>query len=175
MTKPTGQRKTSKTMHTMETLFAKTIEVGNCLEWQGYTANGVPMICHAGKMVSVRKLMLDLQGVEVKKGAQMGCTCLSRNCVEPSHIVQRDKKQHAKHMSLSPNRNETARIAKMTATSRKTRAKITIDQAREARASEEAHHVIAARFGVSRGIVTRIRAGTAWKEHTSPFAGLGAR
>ena len=68
-----------------------------------------------------------------------------------------------------------ARIAKLAAYGRAHRAKLTLDQARTIRMSDESGTVLAERYSVSRQTVNRIKAGTAWREVSTPFAGLGAR
>ncbi len=174
MTASTGKRRTrGVAVQTMETLLARTVEVGECREWQGYVGNGVPQVSHQGKVVAVRRLMLELQGRTLRPGDHAGCSCGNSLCVQ--HIVQRTHAQHARAMSKSPARSELARAAKLAQHARAHRAKITMEIAREIRCSPDSGPVLAARYGIDKGLVSRIRRNEAWREFSSPFAGLGSR
>jgi hypothetical protein len=169
-------RKTKpKAVQTMETLLARTEEIGDCRQWLGYVGNKVPQVSHDGKVIAVRRLMLTLNGKELRTGDSAGVKCGHQWCVEPEHIAQRDKSQHARKMSKSPNRNEQKRAANVAAFKRANGAKITMEQAREIRASDESGHVLAGIYGIDKARIARIRRNEAWKEFSSPFSGLGAR
>lgn len=163
-----------KQVQTMESLLARTTEEGDCLLWQGYVGNGVPQVSHGGKVVSVRRLMLEMMGRVVKPTDFTPARCGCRTCVEPSHIVQRTHQQHAIAMLKAP-RNETVRVAKLQAYKRTHSAKLTLEQAREIRSSPETGAALARQYGVDKSLVSMIRLGKSWREMTSPFAGLGAR
>jgi len=175
MTKSTGKVKRAFTVHTIESLMAKTIEEGECRLWTGYTQKNNPQIMHKKKMVLVRRLILKLQGKTVGKTDHASTTCGVCGCVEPTHLILRTHSEHASMMGLSSNRKRLARAAKLADWARKNTAKLTIQIAREIRASDESGPVLAARFGVQRGMISRIRRGQAWREFGgNPFAGLGA-
>jgi len=175
VTKSTGKVKRAFTVHTIESLMEKTIEEGDCRLWTGYIGNNTPQVSHEKKMVMVRRLILKLKGKRVARADHVGTTCGVCGCVEPSHIQQRTRREHSSLMGLSPNRNRLARAAKMAKHARENRAKLSIEIAREIRASDESGPVWAARLGITRGLVSRIRRGQAWREFGgNPFAGLGA-
>ena len=153
---------------------ARTVEEGDCALWQGYIGNTVPQVSHAGKVVPVRRLMLEMQGRELRPGEYAVPRCKNPECVHPDHILVRNPAQHSKAMLAVP-RNEQLKAARLAEYKRKHAAKITIEIAREIRASAEAGHVLGARFGIDKSQVARIRKGTSWREFSSPFAGLGAR
>lgn len=168
-------RKTKpKQVQTIETMLARTTEEGECRLWNGYIGNGVPQVSHKGKVVAVRRLMLDLQGRELKPGEHAVPRCKNPECVHPDHILVRNASQHSKAMLAVP-RNEPLRAARCAEHKRKNGAKINMEIAREIRASDEAGHVLGARFGIDKSMVARIRNGDSWREFSSPFAGLGAR
>lgn len=163
-----------KTIHTIESLMALTTEEGDCRLWDKYLGNGVPMIFHDGKLIQVRKLMLMLQGIEVRT-RYTSPSCNNPLCVEPSHIVQRTSKQQHSHMAkmVSASPSNHSRIIKITKARREQVGKITQEQAIEIRMSDESGPVLADRFGITRSMVNRIKRGQSWvQEFGNPFAGL---
>ena len=50
-----------------------------------------------------------------------------------------------------------------------------MEKAQEIRASDKPCHVLALVYGVDKSMVSRVRRGEAWRDYSSPFAGLGAR
>ena len=163
------------TVHTVETLLAKTEEVGDCREWTGYMGNNVPMANHEGRFLAVRRVMLMLSGVPEEKIGYACCKHGNQRCVNPDHIVNRSQSQHSKLNGKRGAKNEIVRVTKMMAYGRTHRAKLTLEQAREIRVSTESGPVAAKRHGVSRQTIDRIRLGISWRDLGSPFAGLGAR
>lgn len=178
MTKPKdpgsdGRKNRPLAVQTMESLIARTDEEGDCLIWKGYIGNGVPQVSHHGKVIAVRRLMLELQGRVLRIGDHAASKCRNPSCVNPEHISHRNKFQHSAAMHSAP-RNEEVRAAKLAAFRRKT-AKLDMEKAREIRCSDESGPVLAARYGVDKALVSRIRRNEAWREFSNPFAGLGAR
>lgn len=163
-----------KTIHTIESLMALTTEEGDCRLWDKYLGNGVPMVYHDGRFIQVRKLILELQGVDVW-ARYTSPRCNNPLCVEPSHIIQRSPKQQHTHMakrvSIAP--SNQGRIIKITKARREQVGKITQAQAIEIRMSDESGPVLAERFGITRSMVNRIKRGKSWvQEFGNPFAGL---
>lgn len=157
-------------VHTVESLLERTVEEGQCYLWQGYKANGVPMVDRDGKMVSVRRLIAELQGREVKRGyyvASCGCT----DCVAPNHILYRHPNQHMKAMAETEFTVER-RIRMIQATRKRPNVRLSIEIAREIRAAEGSYREIGERYGISKSCVGHIRRGDYWPEISSPFAGL---
>ena len=163
-----------RVVQTVELLRARCNEVGECLEWTGYMTNNVPQVTHMGHMVPVRRLMLELSGRPVRDGAFVGCDCGNKSCVNPEHAVIRTPTQHLQKMANIGAYNEAARLAKLMMHARK-RSKLTVDAVRDIRLSSDSSNEVAKQYGVSRQTISRIRSGDAWKETSSPFAGLGAR
>lgn len=158
---------------TMETLLARTVEEGECLLWEGSMGNArVPQATHGGKMVPVRRLMLEFQGKPPTSTDFVSCTCGNHLCVSPSHIQRRTKEEHVVAMGSSPNRKRLARASKLASYAREHRAKLTMEQAREIRCSDESGTVLADRYGVHRCLINRIKRGEAWRGYSNPFAGL---
>ena len=152
-------------------------EVGDCLEWQGHiSAGGSPRMYHDGKTHSVRKLMLQANGKasEVPPKRKLMTTCENPRCVHPSHLVIVPMAKFVRDR-LVANTNHQIRAAKIAKARRKS-AKLTADDVAAIRASDEADHILAERYGVSRSHVSGIQARTKWRDHSvSPWAGMGAR
>lgn len=159
-------------VHTPETLKARCVEEGDCLIWTGYFANGVPMVSHDGKMRPVRALLLSMSGVSLKGFYTVVAGCGDKRCVCEEHAKTYTKRQHMAYMGRNVDAKGPGRTAKITAISRATKAKLTIEQAREIRASDEPGPVLAEKYGVHRGVVSRIRRGIAWRDASNPFAAL---
>ena len=152
-------------------------EVGDCLEWQGYiSAGGSPRMYHDGKMQSARKLVLQAHGKpsEVPLKHKLVCTCENHRCVNADHIAIVPLAKFVRER-LVANTNHQIRAAKI-AKARRQSAKLTADDVAAIRASDEADHILAERYGVSRSHVSGIQARTKWRDHSvSPWAGMGAR
>ena len=152
-------------------------EVGDCLEWQGHVSSGgSPRIWHEGKTHSVRKLMLQANGKpsEVPPKRKLVCTCENHRCVNADHIAIVPLAKFVRDR-LVANTNHQIRAAKIAKARRKS-AKLTADDVAAIRASDEADHILAERYGVSRSHVSGIQARTKWRDHSvSPWAGMGAR
>ena len=161
----------------LEKLEIRCVEVGDCLEWQGHiSATGSPRIYHDGRMQSARKLMLQAHGKpsEVRPKYKLMTTCENPRCVHPSHLVIAPMAKFVRDR-LVANTNHQIRAAKI-AKARRQSAKLTADDVAAIRASDEADHILAERYGVSRSHVSGIQARTKWRDHSvSPWAGMGAR
>lgn len=159
------------TQHTLETLMARTVEVGDCREWLGYSANGVPQVSHAGKMTTVRRLMFELQGKDVE-GYYIAPKCGNSKCVHPAHIIARTIRAHHKFMSKCGDPNGLMRIINLQKAA-KARRKLTDEQVIQIRSDPRPSRAVAAEHGVSKDLVCRIRAGKAHRAvSANPFAGL---
>jgi hypothetical protein len=156
--------------HTITTLKERTIEDGDCWEWQGYCANGTPSVFHAGKMIAVRRLFTQLLGNTVREGYYVP-KCGNGLCVNPDHTTYNDPKQHMKKANRKALKSPTRRL-KIQIHKRATNAKLTQEMADEIRCSEGPSRIIAEKYGVNKSVVCRIRAGKAWVNLSNPFAGL---
>jgi hypothetical protein len=154
----------------MQSLLARTEEEGDCHIWTGYYGNGVPMVHHNDKMVSVRKVIFELLGKPVRQGFY-STTCGHKGCVCPDHIAYRAPKAHMKAMIEREFSRE--RVLKMTQARRK-RADVVLSEAiaREIRQLDGTYRDIGAQYGVTKSVVSRIKRGEYWAESASPWAGL---
>lgn len=160
----------SHKIHTVQSLKEKTIEDGDCWEWQGYCANGTPSVSHDGKMISVRRLFTQLLGGQLREGYYVP-KCGNKICVNPQHTTYNDPKQHMKKANRNALKSPTRRL-KIQLYKRATVAKLTQEKADEIRSSSETSRVLAARYGVDKSIICRIKSGQAWVNLSNPFAGL---
>lgn len=158
-------------LQTLESIIANTEEVGECQEWKGYFCNGTPAVSHDGKMVTVRRLILALEGEPLPPTDFAVPKCRNERCVCRAHIVREHQKDRVRRLASRAATNVLRNIT-LSETRRRLHAKLTIDQVREIRASDDSYAVLAKRFGVSKSMVGNIVRGRYWKEHSSPFAGL---
>lgn len=155
-------------------IMSRCIEEGDCLIWQGGSAK-VPYLTIQSKKVSVRKLMLQLHGVEILTQSKFfGVGCETPMCVALDHIRQRSKAQHAKYFGNLGVYSGPVKIAKMAATKR-AKSKLDDEKVAAIRASDKSSMALSAEYGVAASYITSIKAGKLWKSYNSPFAGLGAR
>lgn len=176
MTKPQAPKKrnTRQMVHTERSILSRTQEVGECMEWQGYVQNGTPAVCHEGKVVMVRRLLLQFRGIDLPKGSYAVPKCGNPLCVNPDHIQVRNQSQHAVAMAKNINYSAPERIRKLTDSARELRGKLDIEKAREIRMSDEPGPVLAERYQVNKSMINRIKRGDAWRDIRNPFAGLMA-
>lgn len=100
--------------------------------------------------------------------------CLSdERCCNPDHWIVSDKHKKSKLLKqqrrLSRGQTHSLAVARGR---RRTAQKLTIEKAREIRASTDPAQVVADRYGIDRSMVYHIRRGDSWAEAT-PFSGLG--
>ena len=159
------------TIHTPESLREKTIEDGDCLEWQGYFANKNPYVRHDGKVMSARRLFSSLMGKKFPAGGYVIPTCKNGKCVNPDHAKHLNQKQHLSFMGKMSKGNviQSLHISQY---QRKYRAKLDDKKVNDIRLSSLSSRKVGEKYNVSKTVVCRIRNGEAWKNTSSPFAGL---
>lgn len=163
-----------KVIQTLETILARTDEVGECLEWQGIMRNGTPQIRIDRKLLSVRRVIRGLQGNPVSAKMFLATSCCNQKCVHPDHIMARTKTQHMQAMGKLVQHNHPVRIAKLQkvkASERKLDATGLALVLTDPRRAQD----VADELSVSKSLVTRIRRGDAYRQvnaTANPFAGL---
>lgn len=160
-------------MKTLEELYARTVEEGDCRIWTG-PGKKLPHLNTSAGRVNVRKLVLEAAGSQIRANCVLGCSCRNDKCIELDHIRQRSRKEHAAYFGRIGAYSGPVKIAKMAATKR-SRSKLDDQKVAEIRASSESAMALSAIYGVAASYITSIRAGNLWKNYASPFAGLGAR
>lgn len=165
-----------KTLHTFDSLLARTEEVGNCLEWQGYFQNGTPYVQHGDKFMAVRALVMQLLGNTYQERMFFGINCDNKACINPEHIAARSIKNHAKYMAKKTNHTGIVRLAKLQRAAEKRRI-LTDDQVMQIFADERTCKSIAQELGVSSSLVAKIKRGKSSSmvvAKNNPFWGLMA-
>ena len=155
-------------------LARNTEEVGECLEWQGYREDGTPRITvranGRSQVMQVRRVQWLLHhGPESIENRLVYASCGNQHCVHPDHLKLLTPQQRGRMMGSRS--NTAARSAKIAQKAR-AKGKLTIENVREIRASDETGVALAARFGVNKSMISAIRSHRAWREFNSPFAGL---
>lgn len=159
---------------TLETILARTDEVGDCLEWQGMNKNGTPLIRIARKMHTVRRVIREMLGIPAAEGNYLAASCANPKCVNPEHIIERTRAQHMKRIASMVDHNHPIRIAKLQKS--KAHKRVVSDEGlaiilNDNRKSED----VARELGVSKSLVKKIRRGEAYRQVSAavnPFAGL---
>jgi hypothetical protein len=159
---------------TVDYLLSHTQEEGDCLIWTGSAQHGkYPQVrigdSRTGAAIAVRRIIYEKVHGELMPGKQVGTKCKTLLCVHPDCLVQRTKSQAHKGQKLRPDH-----IMRIIA-GKRAKAKLNMETVREIRASDELCTALDARHGLSDGYASRIRTNRVWVDHSSPFAGLGAR
>ena len=161
---------------TFESLQARTVEEGDCWIWQGYIQNKTPQVVDypdgKKKMVSVRMLLRQLQTGQPQPKGHYGNTCGDVRCVNPEHTIWKSEAVHMKAMQKKRKVTDITanKLRKYRVESGK--AKLNEESAAEIRVSQETGPVLAERYGVSRGLINRIKRHQSWRILISPWQGL---
>ena len=152
-------------------------EETGCWRWamHCHADSGYPCVCYTlpGEK-SQRRNNGRRAALELERGARLGkgmlasprVRCKHVDCVNPAHALAVTYKQRGamqKQSGVLRCDNDPLRLAKLIAERRRV-AKLTIEQAREIRASSETLRVDAARYGVCQSAISAIRRGETWRE-----------
>jgi len=148
------------TIHTTESLLARTVEVGDCKEWLGYCNNDNPRVYHEGRLHPVRKVLCWLRGQNVPSHFFVSNSCGNPKCIAPEHIVMRTPKQHAIIMSKRVNYQHPSRVLKLTEKAQ-VRRKLTDEQLHEILTSDKSRRMLGKEFSVNPSLISKIRSGKA--------------
>lgn len=167
----------------------KAQEVGDCLEWPGPFGGGkkkntaiVKARSEKGRTDNyavARELWVAAYG-DVPEGAMVYRKCCNNACVLLDHLTIGSRKDWARaRIKAGATRHQPATLIALTIAARtRPTAVNSMEKARAVRSLAAAgvrNEQIVAETGVSAALVSDIRQGRAWKELSSPFAGLGAR
>lgn len=147
--------------HTIASLLANTEEEGDCLVWKGYYAHPTsPMVYDHGKMVSVRKLLLHLQGEKVVCG-YYSAACENGRCVRLDHIAFRNQHEHSSHMAVLIMAMPAAEALRRAKISVKRRTVVSFELQQEILNSHETTAQLVKRTGLSKALINLYRRGKA--------------
>lgn len=159
---------------TLEAIREKCIEEGDCWLWQGAMDKGTPRAKVGGKMVYVRRLVLELKGKKIHTGMRATTTCGDERCVNPDHVVASTPSAiNAAVARRTGFARKAARRAKISAAKRKN-SHVTPEMVAEIRSSDGTGRAIAARLGLHASTVNDIRAHRTWVDYSNPFFQLAA-
>lgn len=159
-----------------EYVAARVREDGGCLRWRGYSCNGHPGGTIDGWRFLVRRALYEEQRGPIPKGKVIRCTCETPDCINTEHFKLTTYKAVALECGALGLMSGQVRSARIAAVKRAgAQAKITQDDARAIRASDEPLAIVARRYGITPSTASRIRRGTVRREFVgNPFAGLFA-
>jgi len=156
---------------TTKTLKARMLEVGKCLEWQGYFQNGTPYVSHRGKMVSVRRLFLRLMGKKINEGGYVVPSCGNKKCVSHHHAIYKTTKEMM--TDIASNATQSINKKRKVQKYQHTKAKLDWEKVQEIRFSNLSIRQLSREFNINKSQISRIRRGESWKNYeNNPFAGL---
>lgn len=155
-------------------LLDSTEEYADCILWTGATTRaGYPIYKPYGcNCTLVRRRMYEMTTGPLETRVPIATSCDEKLCINPDHLKKSTVSAVAAKAGARGAWSGKARSAKIAATKRAKSSKITIHDAREIRLSVEPGPVLAARYGVNRSVINGIKAGTRWRDYSSPFAGL---
>lgn len=161
-------------------LYANCEQVGDCMEWQGRTRDGVfPQLWDnaSRKWLSVRRLVVQLSRDGRPLPTRMRCSmrCENDACIAEGHILVRSMSQMMKAVVRAGRHMTSAQRAAIIkgARSRST-VKLTLEQARAIRASELSSREAAIEYGVHSSMIRMIRRNEYWREDPVPGASIFA-
>lgn len=158
---------------TLEYLYGRAVEVGECLEWGGPMQHGSPIVSigrNGGKnhqYRTVRRVIAEIEaGAPLSSRIRCVADCGNERCILAGHIAKKTYKQVAamnKAKGLQSSSHARAAIAR----GRRNRGdvKLSIEIAREIRASDESGPKLASVYGVNRTLIGAIRRGEVWREN----------
>lgn len=165
-----------RTIHTVESLQARTIEEGNCWLWQGYCGNKTPQVMYhtqgKRKMYSVRRLIRELQTGRAQADGHYTNSCGNHLCVSPNHVLYKTVKNHLRDMAKGRTHTPVTSFKKRQVRIDLGLTKLDMKKAEEIRASNLKLRELAEEYKVNISMIKRIRTNKAWKPLSSPFAGL---
>ncbi len=153
-----------------DAMTGRTIEDGDCLIWKGRLSRSSGHPKYGDKVM--RRVVWQAKNGPLLPGQFVTVTCGNPKCLE--HLAITSKAEIARRTNANP-RVKAVKRMKSTIASRKN-AKLTVEKARYIRESELDNHSLAQMFGVSHGLISKVRTNNAWVEcAVNPFQGLGAR
>lgn len=162
----------SSAVLTIDWLLARCVEDGGCLIWQGYACNDGrdPRAKIDGKVQYVRRAVWALlKGRKPPTSHLVGASCGVVCCMEPAHLICRSRSEA--FTGVPKSLLMRARLAK----TKRVGSKISDECAAEIRVSQLSASKEAAKRGISKDMVNKIRSGALRRDYSSPFAGLGAQ
>lgn len=152
----------------LDYLHARCVESEGCLLWNMQMANGP--ITNIGRQTwKVRHLVYRLVHPRGpgKSHLPMPTVCGNERCVHPDHLtlVRRNS-------AVVGARRTLQHCINIAQAKRAKGAKVTLVQVHDIRTCGDTLQVMAARYGLSIAVLSRIRSGQSWKDYSNPFSQL---
>ena len=156
----------------MQRYLARCEECGDCLLWQGPVAprGGAPVVVGGG----LRRRVWEMREGRIPKGMMVGVSCGRQRCIEHLCLVSRAD------LLLSIISRPEVQAKRTADATRRARfggvnipPKLTMEKAREIRASDRSHRELGKEYGISPSLVSMVQNNRRWaEEQVSPFEGL---
>ena len=155
----------------IESINKKCIEVGDCLEWQGYlNESGTPTTSGSGSLR--RSVWRHYKGeIPAGKCVTIG-PCDNKLCLNIEHLQLASKREIVRRSGKQGLFSGVLRAQHISAARRVQSSSLTQEQVDRIRACDQPSKVSAELHGVKLMHWYKIRSGAAWKTYSSPFAGL---
>lgn len=165
--------------HVCMRIWEKLVEEGDCLIWTGTMNNagyGQIASVFSTSPLLVRRYVFEMAGKgELAPREPVVCKCGEINCCNPEHMTRSTMRAVAKAAAKRGVFSTKTRGNKIATAIRANRdTKLTMDIAREIRASSEPGRQLALRLGVSRSLIHAVRANKIWKDYSNPYLQLMA-
>lgn len=126
-----------------------------CHEWRGTRMpNGYGQIHRNGKTAYAHRVAWELKHGPITDGLYVLHRCDNRRCVNPDHLFLG---------TFDENMADMVAKRRQAHSSRNGHAKLSENDVREIRSSNDLQAVLAKRFGVSQSIVSMVRSGKIWR------------
>jgi hypothetical protein len=162
-------------MTDLEKLMARTKDDAGCKVWQGGCVNRThPAINTTGGVKLVRRLVWAAANGPIPAGKIIRCTCGTPKCINPECLELTTYKKLGKELGAIGVMSGPTRSAAIARAKRKTQSKLTQESVDAIRSSSETTVALGERYGISQAHVSKVRMNKAWRDFSSPWAGLGA-
>jgi hypothetical protein len=160
-----------------ERIKANTVEDGDCLRWTAGCCSGHPAMRWGDKKSAmVRRVLWEEVNGPIPPGKILRCTCETPKCVNIEHAKLATYRGVALELGAVGVMSGPVRSARIAAVKRAGKqSRISQDDARTIRESEDKGADLAQRYGISEGTVSKIRLGKVRREFGgNVWQGLGA-
>ena len=155
----------------IEKIKQRTIECGDCWEWQLCIRSSGPYSSYFGH--SVRRTVYRETHGEIDSKLDVTCTCGNIKCVNPDHLKAKRRQAIHREKAKAGGYVNPARAAKISK-ARRAGTKIAPETVAAIRSGEMDRNQ-AIEVGVRQSYFYKIKRFEVWKDYVNPFTGLGAR
>lgn len=162
-------------MNIADYVAAHTVEDAGCLRWTGASvARRHPVLYQpGGRQLLVRRLVVEARGRPIPPGMIVRCTCETPLCVADACLRVTTYGAVAREVARLGLMGGLLRSARVAATKRGgPQAKLTDAAVQAIRTGDEPGTVLARRYGVCEGTISKIRRGQMRRDFASPWLGL---